>query len=507
MNEKTPDANGGTTGPDLSATTADPSIFLAQLIEAGIKVPTPVNPQDIDRYRIDGKNMFTYEDNEGVYRQASLGHLENILASMGIELPDDKYARRAEVERVVQILLRERTVDYCTPIAGCKAGLLKGSGGTKILVTHDSGWVDPCKGDWKSLQSFLQALLKDAWVHLMDWLALALDDFQRCREVGPYEANLRPHQSMIIIGPPGCGKSLLKYLITCLFGGRSADPFRYLIGDTRFNEEIIAAPLLVMDDSTASTSRRTRNSITQSLKNLQVIGEYRVEGKNQKVLHLRACQRVLILANEDSLDTLPLLPESFRDKAVLLEAFPSELVSNWDDVRNKELWVKSLVEGLPALACHLLNEHVIPDDRRDSRYGMKAFHSPHILALMEGQDDLGLVDLLVKYALASRNPPSSVPLPGRPLSPPCEWTGTARELHALILQRCQRDVVFGVLYTAQQLGLALASFVLQRPDEYVRGRHTHGNVKWSVKFDWDREEFEHARILCAAKDASFPGDP
>ena len=70
----------------------------------------------------------------------------------------------------------------------------------------------------------------------------------------------------MLAGPRDCGKSLLQSLLTILFGGRSAKPYRYMTGETSFNADLFGAEHLVIEDEQPNTDIRARRNFGAQIK-------------------------------------------------------------------------------------------------------------------------------------------------------------------------------------------------------------------------------------------------
>lgn len=453
---------------------------------AGIPAPgeLPVLPEDFPIVRVNGTNELVYRVSNS-FLKASFGHLDNILPVVGIPVPEEEELAKAFKAAIEQKLLSSETVDYAGAIAGCRPGKFIGDG-IAVLATKDSGWIEPTAGNWENIQRFLEALFQDAFTYVLAWLAVAMSELRRCREVGPYEAKLLQHQALIIVGPPGCGKSLFKSLIVNLLGGKMADPFPFFSGATRFSDDLVAAPLLVMDDATESINKGYRRRLTQALKKYLVNRGQRIEEKGKAPVFLTCYQRVMILANEDSVETLPLVTESMLDKLFLLQAHPSTIFADLKTADAVRVWTDSLFAEVPAFASYLLNEHHIAEELRDSRYGVKAFHDAGIKNLTFGVEEVGLLDKMIRFSIARDDPRMANPvLPNMKHYTFCD---TARTLLAKIQKVCHPTVVRDVA-NVLALGKALSQLCVEDSTVYRKVGVAKGYQKWRIEFELSKEDF------------------
>lgn len=450
------------------------------------KLEEPFSHENInpDIYRLGHGKLLFYKTADGEYDSypEALGIL---LELDGVELSSDFKERVAQTQKYLQVILSKNTIKYAGGIGGCKPGLIHTDDGRKLLVTTDSGWLEPVPGNWEPLMTLLKGMFTDEqYTVFLCWLHVALRDLKRCREHGPWKAKLEPSQSMIIIGEPGAGKTLLKFLLQRLFGGKSANLYPHCAGETRFNEDLIEAPLLVMDDCAESVHPRHRIKLTQACKSIQVGNEQRTEAKYRGAVMMKSFRRILILANEDSLDMLPLPIDSYADKMILLEAKRSEFV-NTTGGQSKDDWSKSLEDSLAAFSHYVLNEFRIPDEMCDVRYGVKAWQNKQLLGLLKGQDEIELASMLIKFAITKKYPHRGVSV-----EQPYEWEGFARLLYTDLLTYAPPRQVDKLLRNPQKLGLLLRELSESESDCFVRNRRTHGNVKWKVSFKLSRNELQ-----------------
>lgn len=340
-------------------------------------------------------------------------------------------------------LQREHDVAYAGAIAGYRSGI-HDICGQRVLVPTGPRLLKPKAGDWRQLRSFIEGLLREQTRVLYGWLKSALKSLY----AGP---PFRPGQVLAIAGPAGCGKSLLQNLLTEIFGGRSAKPFRYLTGQTAFNADLIQNEHLMIEDEAAQTDHRIRRTFGSQLKNLIVNEVQSLHRKGRDALSVTPFTRVTMTLNDEpeELAVLPPLDESLIDKISLLRAFPFDPPYEPDDIDARNTWRRNLSGELPAFV-HWLKGYRVPPKMIDVRYGVKAFQ------------DAGLVDDLEK--LSSERKLLSLcdvlQIWGCDRMP---WEGTADQLEEALLQKDKLGRAQRLLYYNSACDRLLAQLLRRHP--------------------------------------------
>jgi hypothetical protein len=282
-------------------------------------------------------------------------------------------------------------IDYAGSLAGHRVGIFGDGSNRKFLVT------DECSGVWAEMEKkaepkffieFIRELLPgDQWLYFCHWLAVGL----RSLRSGDY----RPGQVVVFSGPAQCGKSLLQNWITEIFGGRSANPFRYMMGLTQFNKDLIGAEHWQIEDPATTTDTRARRQFGAMLKECTVNRDISIHQKGKDALSLSLFRRVSISVNDEpeNLAVVPPLDPSIEDKIFLFHC--SQVKKALEQFRTKD---EPALPGMPALAAGELGRAAIwsaviaetpavrawllakfktvPIDLRDDRFGIVAWHHP-----------------------------------------------------------------------------------------------------------------------------------
>jgi hypothetical protein len=135
---------------------------------------------------------------------------------------------------------------------------------------------------------------------------------------------------LAIAGGAGDGKSLLIEIVRRSLGGRSANAYKYLSGQSRFNGDLVAAELLFIDDDAAAKDHGSRARFAQFLKATLFAGSVAAEGKGANAIQCAPVQAVMIAVNREPqhLRVLPELDDTMRDKIIILRSSPAPLPAN-----------------------------------------------------------------------------------------------------------------------------------------------------------------------------------
>jgi len=332
----------------------------------------------------------------GRYVSLGSGDLEMHFRALGLSR-NNWFESQRETEWPLYRSQVERMIDYAGPLAGHKVGIFQDGSNRKYLITEQAAGVFEEQSNNgvpmpKFFLAFVRELLPDDQSnYFCHWLATALRSLRR----GDY----RPGQVVCLAGPAGCGKSLLQAIITEVLGGRSANPFRYMMGLTTFNRDLASAEHWMIEDPATTTDIRARRHFGAMLKECTVNQTFSIHQKGKDAISLPIFRRVSISVNNEpeNLAVVPPLDPSIIDKVFLFNcamvkvAFDPyrsvdgtrsllpetqndgelDRVKLWRDVRNE----------IPLIRAWLLkNFRVVPVAVRDDRFGVAAWHHPDLLS-------------------------------------------------------------------------------------------------------------------------------
>lgn len=346
------------------------------------------------------------------------------LRQAGLWNKADKGEPLSEVEAKLIETQERQDIAYAGSLAGYGSGLIE-SNGKRILITDSPKLITPVKGDWPTLDALLQGLLVDEDFdqrqYLYGWIKVFCEALRAHR--------FRPGQLMGLCGPRDCGKSLVQKLLTILYGGRAAKPYRYMKGGTEFNAELFGAEHLVIEDEHCSTNIAARRQFGAQIKQFTVNQDQSCHDKGRRAITLAPFWRMSLSVNDEPESMMVLPPmgdsdqDSLSDKVFLLRAKKTKMPMPTTNLREYgEFWNK-LVSELPGFL-HFLAQWEIPAELQCGRFGIKTWHHPKLLASLDAlAPETRLLSLIDQVLFFESDLPDLVVRTGR-----TEWVGTAEEL-------------------------------------------------------------------------------
>ncbi len=353
------------------------------------------------------KSSWYAPDNRSGYFKATSAAAQAFLANYGFSKAFKDSQGNSTAECAMIWKMQNDSVAYAGELAGYPAGCHE-INGRRILVTHSPRMVIPEAGDFLTISRLIETMLAYdeypqaqiffAW--LANSFAALLDHFGN-----PAEASFQFAPALYITGPRECGKSaLIKLVLQPLFGGRMADPTSYL-KDGKFNKDLFAAPLLIIDDKGASSSLAERRQRGEAIKSLIWTDEHRMEGKGADALMLKLFRRLVMASNDDEagLQICPALSPSLVDKLLILRARRPDGLPTTHAEQSE--WAKQIRAELPAFAHWLLQYQfpVMPEIIISPRTRLPIFqHKSIVAALYDLQPETRLLELIDLYGLVDK---------------------------------------------------------------------------------------------------------
>lgn len=363
-------------------------------------------------------------------------------------------------DRHLMHLQENHHVAWAGPLAGFKPGYYD-FGFQKILVTSGPRLIVPAPGDFATLQKLFTELFRDNLKRVYAWLKASL----RTLYAGhPF----RPAPMLAIAGPKACGKSLFQNLVTEMFGGRSAKPYRYLTGQTPFNGDLLAAEHLLIEDDANQTDLRFRRQFGSQLKNLVFNETQSLHRKTRDAVSVSGFSRVTITLNEEAenLAVLPPIDDSLLDKITLIRAYPASYPYGKDDLAGRTAYRKQLSAELPAFL-HFLRGLRIPESLQDQRSGVRAYQDPELMQeLLMMSPELALLELI-----------DTVWIWGVDRLP---WTGTAGELRGILMEKDRSGRASRLLEWSNACGTYLARLQKTFPERFSGQKTGAWMRKWTI---------------------------
>lgn len=357
----------------------------------------------------------------------------------------------------------QRCVHYVGPLAGYKRGLYM-MGGFKVLVTHSPDPTLPKQGDWDMLRGIINRMLgQQQSLYFYAWL--------RAAYIALTTGQHTVGQALVIAGPHCCGKSLLQFVITCVLGGRSAKPFRHMMGGTQFNRDWFAAEHLVIEDEAASTDLRTRRNFGAQIKQITANRAQNCHGKGKEAATLYPLWRLSITLNDEpeNMAILPPLEDSIEDKLIILKAEKHAMPMPTSTAEEEAAFREAILKCLPGFVHWIMEEFKLHTDFTAARYGVAAYVHPDLLAIIDGLAPqtraLYLIDRVV-----------FAPETGRQNG----WSGTADELQHILLTSTYDYQAKQLLTYPSAMGTFLGLLAKNRPNRVTKGKRVDDRQEWFV---------------------------
>jgi len=377
------------------------------------------------------------------------------------------YKDKGETPMDDELIRIQRTCDviYAGPLAGYGVGLQEQCG-QRILVTRPPGVIIPVKGVYPTIETFICDLFDDPdhpeldqIPYVLGWLKVACEAL--------FKQQPRPGQALAIAGPRDCGKSLFQALITEIFGGRSAKPYRYMSGGTEFNGDLFAAEHLMIEDEVACTDIQARRHFGARIKDFTVNATQSCHGKNRPALSLKPFWRMTITLNDEpeNLLILPPIDESLEDKIILLKAKRATLPADIGTVEGRQKYWSQLMNELPMFLDFLDNYQIHPK-LHSGRFGVRHFHHPTLIAALDDMSPERRFLALIDTALKEKDHAG-------------HWTGTATELERMLSESAVAYESRRLLNWNNAAGTYLGRLA-KKLSNRVEAQRTNNSRQWTI---------------------------
>lgn len=290
----------------------------------------------------------------------------------------------------------------------------------------------------------------------------------------------RHGQALTLAGPIKCGKSLLQGLLTEIFGGRAAKPYRYMTGKSDFNADLFGCEHLMIEDECASTDMPSRKKFAAQIKAFTVNTTQSCHAKGRQALSLKPFWRLSISLNDSAEDlmVLPPIDEVSSDKIIILKARQADMPMPTETAAQQSAFWDTLVGELPAFLAFLESWN-IPPDLRCERFGIKSFKHPELLeALGELASEARLLRLIDEVIFAPGWPGSWF-LDSKKAERISSWVGTADRLERVLLDSEFKQAATKLLYWANATGTLLGILARDQPTR-VRSCRKASSRQWEL---------------------------
>lgn len=329
---------------------------------------------------------------------------KRLLRGNGLSTKADGSEPLSPLDKAIIETQTEQNVHFSGALAGWRKGFHE-SGSVRMLVTTSPVIIEPVAGNWDMLYSIITQLLGDLdgvqFPHFYGWLKIAYEALRAER--------IRPGQVMVFCGPHNCGKSLLQNLLTLILGGRSARPYQAMTGDTSFNSDLFGAEHLMVEDESPASDIKARRTFGAQIKGITVNEVQRLHAKHRDAVVLRPFWRMTVSLNDEAenVQVLPPMDDSLEDKLIILKATRCVMPMPTGTMEQRDAFWSTLVGELPAFL-HFLTTYDIPDELKCQRFGVKHFHHPEIVGILDSMAPETRLLTLIDSALFGRAAQPSV---------------------------------------------------------------------------------------------------
>ena len=307
------------------------------------------------------------------------------LRNAGFSSIAPKGALMSPSEKAVHTIQTSRRVHFAGAICGRPVGMHK-EGDIMVLATSGPTIIEGVQGDSAPMERFVSNLLgrgQDEFASVQ--LHTFVGWLKHFRSALRNHELHQPGQALALVGDHDCGKSLLQQLITLMAGGRGQDASLYLLGDSIFNKELWGAEHLFLDDDKLGDNGKESHAVRDRLKKLTVASTFLMHSKGRDAVGFRPIWRTTISANldDESINVLPPIDESFGDKIIYLKCYPSELPFHDGSEDGRVKFWNSLIDSIPAFL-EVVDSYELPEDRRGARFYVREFHHPEVMEAING---------------------------------------------------------------------------------------------------------------------------
>lgn len=431
----------------------------------GTRKPQPASPDNngaTPRFYYDKeKRQYWRENPRGEFVITSETDLRRHcrMIGMDVDLPDSpEVFKLTKFEAALCRAQNDAAVDNVIALAGHRAGVFITQDGRKILVPRQPRLIVPKPGEWRNFEAMLAELLGGKQLpYGLAWLKVMLEDL---RTLNP--SAWRHHQLLALVGPPGCGKSFFQLLITLLAGGRSTDPYLWMVGKSDFNEHIAECEHLMMEDKQAHRDVKSRSAFAAKIKELTVSSDTAIHGKGKKQFSAPCFRRMSISANADSdyITVLPMLDESIVDKMLLLKCSKATMLP--DFAQNRARFEREL----PAFAHFLLCDFVIPPNLCSDRFGVVHYHNPEVVELLQDFEPHLRFSELVNATFFADGKRETI-------------METPSEIHRQLIEGPHGSLARQLLCNSSACGQLLSRMAKEQAARFVRSK-IKGERRWTI---------------------------
>lgn len=311
------------------------------------------------------------------------------------------YAEAKQLAAAVKSTIAARELDggiqWSGSIAGHQQGLTRDIDGKPILILSEAQQPAPAPGECPLITDLIcQAFQNTEPMEVfMSWLA------GRYRAVRDHTHI--PSPMLIMAGEVNSGKSLIAWIAAQVLGGRTANPYSAWAGGMMWNDDLVGAELLLVDDCAGSTDMRARRNFGAAFKESMYPHIVQLRKRHTSSVSVRPVWACIVCCNDtpESLQIIPPIDADMADKVILLHVTPIELPVDTSTPDGRKSLQDQIRAELPAFV-HQLEGWVTPEELRDSRSGVKAWRDPDLLQAVDANSPAIRLESLITAAVDHR---------------------------------------------------------------------------------------------------------
>ena len=317
------------------------------------------------------------------------GRLKEIL-EIDHRITDSKDSSAATL--MLRGIMKNNTIHDVAQVAGYKAGIHLDTLGRRFLVPSSTPMIEPEDRPWPLLKRVITGLLgvRQA-IYFHAWMKWALESLR--------DQSGAPGHYLIMMGPAGCGKTLLQEkIISPMLGCGPTNCLKYITGKTDFNGDLLQSFHLMVSDGLALANHQERKEYTERVKHLIANSSQRLEAKYQNAMNVQFCCRLSNSLNDSAIESLPLLEDGFVDKLLLFKAKKHRHLPSKGFKR--EAYEAQIRAELAGYAYFLFNWKIPAEieEETSERLGFKAYLNPEILDdVLDSSRGVKLAEILTRY--------------------------------------------------------------------------------------------------------------
>jgi hypothetical protein len=383
--------------------------------------------------------------------------IERRLVNVGLS------ADRSLIRDALLHVCSQQSIDYALPfLPGFPVGLHTINGG-RILVPQALTLIQPQPGKADLIESILLALLgSNQLTYFKGWLQISYNCLKDHEQM--------PGQVLILAGPQDCGKNLTQEeIITPVLGDRIAEPYRYAVGKTQFNQDLYkAAHLMIADQKNPADRIQMREFIRRMASNdLESL-----HPKGKDAITLPALWRMSVSCNEQP-DDLKIIPplDGLENKLLLFRCSLAAMPMPTGSPQARAKFAAAIRAELPAFIDSLL-KFKIPQALHHERFGIKGYlHSELIRMVRRLDPEEKALEMIRAAKLITSTKKFPIDL---------TKVTTAELYHSLHKIKSLRDQLSEIARSPVRLGQLLGLLADRNDGTVYRSTIVQGDQRWTI---------------------------